>query len=295
MNKNNEKILREKTSLSSEDCFLVMQRAKQGFYYPLHVHAEFELNYLENASGALRIVGDSIEEIDDLELVLIAGETKHAYTNHTCKCKGILEITIQFDYSLFESLLDKRHFESIRNMFANASSGVVFSKQAILNVQDSLKLLSKENPESFQCFIRMIEVLKELSLDSNARRLNPTDFVGNYNKGDADRLEGIMIYLHENYQSAISLSGLASEVGMSESSLTRFLKRWTGKTFIDNLNDIRITNAVNRLVDTRDSISEICYRCGFNNLSNFNRIFKKRKGYTPKEYREKYPRIRSKI
>lgn len=59
-------VLKETTPLSSEDCFLVMQRPKSGFNFPLHVHMEFELNYLENAAGAIRIVGDSVEEIDDL-------------------------------------------------------------------------------------------------------------------------------------------------------------------------------------------------------------------------------------
>ena len=89
-------VLKETTPLSSEDCFLVMQRPKSGFNFPLHVHMEFELNYLENAAGAIRIVGDSVEEIDDLDLVLIAGGTKHAYSNHKCPCNGIFEITIQF-------------------------------------------------------------------------------------------------------------------------------------------------------------------------------------------------------
>ena len=63
-------VLKETTPLSSEDCFLVMQRPKSGFNFPLHVHMEFELNYLENAAGAIRIVGDSVEEIDDMDLVL---------------------------------------------------------------------------------------------------------------------------------------------------------------------------------------------------------------------------------
>lgn len=67
-------VLKETTPLSSEDCFLVMQRPKSGFNFPLHVHMEFELNYLENAAGAIRIVGDSVEEIDDLDLVLIREE-----------------------------------------------------------------------------------------------------------------------------------------------------------------------------------------------------------------------------
>lgn len=295
MNKNKNVVLRETTPLSAEDCFLVMQRTKQGFYFPLHVHPEFELNYLENVSGAIRIVGDSVEEMDEFDLLLVAGGTKHAYTNHKCKCQGILEITIQFDRSLFEGVLGKRHFKSIKDMFDNASNGVVFGKEMILSVRNDLKQLTVGEPDSFQNFIRLIELLKKLSLDTDFRRLNSANVIENYNKEDAGRLESIMLFLNENYQSQIQLSDAASLISMSESSLTRFLKKWTGKAFIDNLNDIRIANAVNRLIDTQDSVSEICYKCGFNNISNFNRIFKKKKGDTPTEYREKYSKIRFKI
>lgn len=222
-------VLKETTPLSSEDCFLVMQRPKSGFNFPLHVHMEFELNYLENAAGAIRIVGDSVEEIDDLDLVL----------------------------------------------------------------KDKLRMLSNDNkPDSFKNLLRLVEILKILSLDKAARRLNAVNTVKNYNNNDTDRLDSIMLYLHENYQKRITLSEVAKLTNMSDASLMRFLKKWTGKTFIDNLNEIRVAEAVCRLTDTSDSISEICYRCGFNNLSNFNRVFKRRRGSTPTEYREKYSRSR---
>ncbi|SEG16973.1 AraC family transcriptional regulator [Parabacteroides chinchillae] len=295
MNKESD-VLREITPLSTEDCFLIMQRLKQGFKYPLHIHPEFELNYLENASGAIRIVGDSIEEMDDLDLVLIAGNTKHAYSNHNCFCKDIFEITIQFHHSLFDSLINKRHFKTIKDMFEKASQGLIFSKKMIQLIQPELKMLSNdERPDSFHNLLKLIDILKTLSLDSEARRLNAVNKVKNYNKSDNDRLEGLMLYLHENYYQQILLSDAASLINMSEASLNRFLKKWTGKTFIDNLNDIRIAEAACRLIDTSDSISEICYKSGFNNLSNFNRIFKSRKGNTPTEYREKYARTRFRI
>ncbi|WP_102408027.1 AraC family transcriptional regulator [Parabacteroides bouchesdurhonensis] len=289
-------VLKELTPLSDEDCFLVMQRPKHGFNYPLHIHPEFELNYLENASGAIRIVDDSIEEMDDLDLVLIAGNTKHAYSTHKCLCNNIFEITIQFHHSLFDSLINKRHFQTMKNMFAKASQGLVFSKDMIIRIQPELKNLSNdEKPDSFHNLLRLIEILKILSLDNKARPLNAANKISNYKSNDSDRLGCLMLYLHENYQQQILLSDAASLINMSEASLNRFLKKWTGKTFVDNLNDIRIAEAVCRLIDTSDSISEICYKCGFNNLSNFNRLFKNRKGNTPTEYREKYARTRFRI
>lgn len=289
-------VFNEVTPLSAEDCFLVIQRLRERFQYLLHVHLEFELNYLENASGAHRIVGDSIEEISDLDLVLIAGGTRHAYSNHKCTSQHINEITIQFHESLFDSVIQKRHFKTIKDMFANASHGLVFSREMILSIRKDLKMLSNdEHPDSFRNLLRLIEILKKLSLDKKARRLSEENTPQPMPDLEHDRLDSIMIYLHKNYQSRITLAEVASLISMSEASLTRFLKKWTGKTFIDNLNDIRISEAICRLMDTSDSISEICYKCGFNNLSNFNRAFKNRKGITPTEYREKYARTRFRI
>lgn len=288
-------VLRERTPLSAEDCFLVMKRKKHGFSYPLHVHTEFELNFLENAAGAIRIVGDSVEEITDLDLVLVAGGTKHAYTNHKYAGSDMNEITIQFHVTLFDSLINKWHFKTIRDMFDRAACGLVFSREMVEHIQPKLEQLSNDEPDSFRNLLRLFDILKILSLDDKARKLNAVNTVENFNNIDNDRLEKIMLFLHENYQRQVSLGELASLINMSEASLTRFLKKWTGKTFIDNLNDIRIAEAVCRLIDTSDTIAEICYKCGFNNLSNFNRVFKRRKDSTPTEYREKYAHFRFKV
>ncbi|MDR1645877.1 MAG: AraC family transcriptional regulator [Tannerellaceae bacterium] len=285
---NRTDVLNEITSLSAEDCFLVMRRIRNSFTYPLHVHPEFELNYLENANGVIRIVGDSVEEIGDLDLLLVAGGTTHAYSNHKCKFEETTEITIQFYRSTFDSLLNKRHFKSIKTMFENATHGLVFSRQAIIRIRPKLKMISGDAPDSFQNFLLLMETLQILSLDGAARRLNASNKLKNFSHIDSDRLEKIMLFLHENYHRPVTLAHVANSINTSESSLTRLLKKWTGKTFIDNLNDIRISEAGCRLIDTSDSVAEICYKCGYNNLSNFNRAFKKRKGFTPTEYREKY-------
>ncbi|MDR1557167.1 MAG: AraC family transcriptional regulator [Tannerellaceae bacterium] len=285
-------ILEEITSLSAEDCFWVMQRVRNSFTYPLHIHPEFELNYLENASGAIRIVEDSVEEIGDLDLVLIAGGSPHAYSNHKCKFEGTTEMTIQFYRSMFDSLINKRHFKTIKVMFENAVHGLIFSRQMIIQIRPKLKMLSGEAPDSFRNFLILVEILKNLSLDGAARRLNASDKIKKFSHIDSDRLERIMLFLHENYHRPVTLTSVADLINVSESSLTRFLKKWTGKTFIDNLNDIRISEAACRLIDTSDSVAEICYKSGFNNLSNFNRAFRKRKSLTPTEYREKYAHSR---
>ena len=287
-----EDLLREITPLSPEDCFLVIKRPKPGFSYPQHIHSEFELNFLERANGALRIVGDSVEEIGELDLVLIGGEIKHAWSTHKCKSKEISEITIQFHASLFDSMKDRRLFRSVKDMFENASRGIVFSQEIIRKIKPELQALSNDEQEGFRNLLRLIDILKHLSMDENLRILAASTPVALNNSFENQRLKRILLFLHENYQRDIALEEVAKLVSMSEASLTRFLKKQTGKTFIDNLNDIRIGEAIGRLVTSNDTVSEICYNCGFNNLSNFNRIFKKKKGLTPREYRDKHVRTR---
>ena len=75
---------------------------------------------------------------------------------------------------------------------------------------------------------------------------------------------------------------------MTPVAFSRFFKLRAGKTISEYIIDIRLGNATRLLVDTTNTISEICYECGFNNVSNFNRIFKKRKECSPKVFRENY-------
>src|SRR3954447_26257656 len=96
------KILREITPLTKNDCFTLFYRTKTKFDFPLHYHDEFELNFIRNAKGAKRVIGDHIEEIDELELVLVGSNLPHGWFTYNCKSDLIEEITIQFHRDLFD-------------------------------------------------------------------------------------------------------------------------------------------------------------------------------------------------
>jgi len=286
-------VFREVTPLSEEDCFVIINRIKSEFSYPVHVHPEYELNFIENGKGARRIVGDSIEEIDDLELCLIGNETlEHAWMNYHCESNEIHEITIQFHKDLFlGSLLNKKQFNSIAVMLENAKKGVSFSRETIEKVKERLDFLNK-NHNGFYSVLDLLTILYELSLDRNSRILCSSTFNKQDDSSESRRIQKVINFLNNNYQKEIRLIDVANHVNMSEVSFSRFMKRRTGKNYIEYLNDLRLGIASRYLVDSSKTISEISYDCGFNNLSNFNRIFKKRKGYTPKEFRENYSKMR---
>jgi transcriptional regulator GlxA family with amidase domain len=97
-----------------------------------------------------------------------------------------------------------------------------------------------------------------------------------------------MNYLNANFDKNVSLGEAARLASMTEVAFSRFFKARIGKTFVDTLIEIRLGHASRMLIDTTHTVNEIAYKCGFNNISNFNRIFKKKKDCTPKEFRMAY-------
>jgi len=267
---------------------MIFSRIKQHFTFPIHVHAEFELNFIENGAGAKRVVGDSIEEIGNLELALISGSNlEHGWLDHKCNSDEIKEITIQFHNDLFnDQLLQKNQFRSVKEMFEKAVYGITFSKDTIEKIKDRLYALASE-AEGAHSVLNLLGILYDLSL-SPIRELSSRSFNEQEQNYDSRRIERAYNYMLTNYNSEVRLGDVADLVGMTEVAFSRFIKQRTGRNFIDSLNDIRLGHATRMLVDTTHSIAEISIVCGFNNLSNFNRIFKKKKGCTPREFRENY-------
>ena len=267
-------VLSEICGLSQGDCFYIVERHKTEFTYPLHRHREYELNFIQNGAGVRRVIGDSVETIGDYELVLITGENlEHVWEQGTCKSPDIREITIQFSPELFAgSLLGRNQFTSINRMFSRAKHGLAF--------------LASEK-DSFKQFMTCLMMLYELS-KCEAKELASSSFANTPRDAESRRVLKVKEYINEHYAEELTLPQLASVVGMSPSSFSRFFKMRTGKTLSSYLSGIRLGNAARALVDTTATVSEICYSCGFNNLSNFNRVFKARRGMTPHEFRSMY-------
>lgn len=280
-------IIREITPLTQNDCFTLFSRKKTNFDFPLHYHEEFELNLIINAGGAKRIVGDHVEEIDDLELVLVGPNLAHAWFNHNLKDKSITEVTIQFHKDLFDnSLLRKNQLSFIKNMFDQSGKGILFSQETIERLKS--RIINLDKKQGFDSVLELISILHDLSISRNMRALSDVTYSNEQFNYNSRRIEKAFEYIHNNYSKQITLAEVAKITNMPETSFSRFLKKRTGKTFIDSINEIRIGHSSRMLIDTTNSIAEIAYNCGFNNISNFNRTFKKKKNLTPKEFRENF-------
>ena len=289
MVENTSRIMHEITPLGEKDCFYIADRRKTEFTYPIHSHSEFELNFTEHASGAKRIVGDHSEIIGEYDLVLITGkELEHVWEQNKCTSKDIREITIQFSSDLFfKSFINKNQFASIKKMLEAAQKGISFPMSSIMTVYPLLTTLATER-QGFYAVIKFLTILYELSLSPEIYTLSSSSFAKIRIESDNLRVQKVQDYINTHYAEEIRLSQLADMVGMAPVSFSRFFKLRTGKNLSDYIIGIRLEYAARLLVDSTKSIAEVCFDSGFNNLSNFNRIFKRKELCSPKEFRENY-------
>lgn len=283
-----DKIITEITPLEEKDCFYLVDRNKDSFTYPIHKHEEIELNFVENCSGARRIVGDSIEILGQYDLALIGSNLEHTWEQNVCQEQKVREITIQFEPNLFgDTLLGKSQMKSIQQLLENSKNGIAFGISAIMRIYNRLDEITKTQP-GFYRVIKLLEILYELSIDDDYRKLASSSFANVQVSTESRRVRKVEEYIDANFKQEVRLQTLAELAGMTASAFSRFFKLRTGKTVQEYIIDVRIGHAARELVDSSMSIAEICIDCGFNNISNFNRIFKKKKGCSPSLFRDNY-------
>lgn len=286
----NYNLLKEITPLTISDCFTVFSRTKTEFDFPLHYHEEFEINLIINAKGAKRIIGDHIGEIENIELVLVGPNLPHCWKTNNCVNKKIIEITIQFHKDLFDdNLLRRNQLYFIKEMFEKAKQGILFSIPTTQLVEKRIVELGSK--KGFFSVLELMSILNILSTSNDMQLLSDASFSNVSKSYNSRRVEKVIEYLNQHYDKEITLADVANIANMTEVSFSRFFKANTGNSFINSLLEIRLGHASRFLIDTNLPIGDIAYNCGFNNISNFNRLFKKRKNCTPKDFREDYSHV----
>lgn len=287
------KVIHEISPLMGNDVLYIADRKKKEFTYPIHNHKVYELNFVEHAAGVRRIVGDSNEIIGEYDLVLITSpDLEHVWEQNGCESEEIREVTVQFDIDFNSSGVYSRNpFNSMKKMMVEAQKGLCFPMDAIMKVYTQLDTLSSIK-DGFYAFMQFMTILYELSKCEGARPLASSSFAKVQVSSDSRRVQKVKEFIDQNYRYEIRLPQVADIAGMSPSAFSRFFKLHTGRNLSEYIIDLRLGYASRMLVDSTHSIAEISFNCGFNNLSNFNRIFKKRKGCSPSEFRENYHKTR---
>ena len=170
-------------------------------------------------------------------------------------------------------------------MFNRSIHGILFSKKVALELEERIGKLSKT--DGIDYFLEIVSILHDLANSRNQRLLS-TYTVDVDKFEDDDKMKLVYEFVQKNFSEKITLEDVSEVATMSAVSFNRFIKKRTGKTFVNYLNDIRVGYASRWLVEKDLSISEIAFKSGFNNIANFNRIFKSIKKTTPSQYREEF-------
>ncbi len=286
------KIMHEKLNLSSGSPIKIKWCDYDYFKFPWHFHEEYEIVYIIKSTGT-RFVGNNIELFSSEDLVLLGSSVPHMYRNDIQYYQNDPErrvhaITIQFSKDFFHySLQQYPEFTQIKNLLEEAKYGIYFDKKA--NHQIRKKIYQALQLEGLDLLLETIRILALMSQSKEKRLLSDENENNLTDTGISDpRIIKVKAYLHREYTNNITLKKIADIAGMNESAFCRYFLEKTSKTCFQYINELRVTYACKLLLEKRLTITQICYEAGYNNISNFNRQFKKITGYTPTEYTLKF-------
>lgn len=283
-------IYRELTPLKESDVFVLLDSVSNGFDYPIHNHPEYEINLVMGISGT-RIVGDSTERYTDCDLVLIGPYLYHkwdgdAHLQESGQPYRVL--TIQFAIDLFsEQFLRKDRFYKIHKLLQDSSRGIRFYGKTF---EEALNIMLRlAEGRGFANVIDFLCLLDLLSESNESEILASAGFSPHAQRSGDNRIQVAYSYILRHFTNPeLRINDVAAQVNMSPSAFSHFFRKCAFRSFTQFLIDVRVGHACKLLLDTDDPVKLIAYKSGFNNLSNFNRLFKKYRSCKPEEYRQQH-------
>ena len=274
-------IQQEICPITTDDLFIILDHTNAKFEYPIHCHPEYEINVVMNIDGK-RVVGDSEETFSKLDFVMIGPYIPHVWKSEE---EDNRVVTIQFSSELLNfHIMNKRLFTPIKKLLIDSRQGLQFYGPDAERIKDEILELTRI--QGFQTATMFLNILNSLA-QAPRRKLvsNMYESENLIHQSKSRRISKVCRHIEENISHKVTLSDAAKLVNMSDSAFSHFFKKQTGISFITYVNNLRVAKACDLLANTNLSASEICYDCGFNNKSNFIRLFSKRKNMTPIEYR----------
>lgn len=254
------------------------------FYW--HFHPEYELVYIDGANGT-RHVGDHTSRYQGSDLVLIGSNIPHLnfdYGVQTDYEKVVLQIQPDFKRQVLSTVPE---LAGIDALFVEAQHGIAFAGQTRQEIGQRLKQFHQLSP--FRQFLEAIDIFCELSKSEEKTLLHDTPYVNQYSIKEQQRLRVVYAFIDQHYQRKIEVDEVAALCNLSKAAFCRYFKKAAGNTFINFLNQYRISKA-KRLLLIGNNVSEACYECGFESLSYFNRTFKRISGENPMAFKQRHLR-----
>ena len=255
------------------------------FSFNWHIHPELELTWIASGYGH-RYVGDHVEAFHEGDLVLLGSALPHTWHSpvEEEKCASVViqflpEFLGQPFYALPEMMRVKR-------LLKRADKGIVFTGPASCEAGVQMVAMNAMSPiERLSAFLL---ILDRLAGSHRTRTLASPTYAGVVRDQDRQRMDRLHAFLHQHYDQAISLADAAKIAKMNVTAFARYFRQMTGQSFVAYLQQMRVGHVCRQLIESDTAITDICFANGFGTLSNFNRIFARLKGCTPREYRQQY-------
>ena len=283
------KYIEQRLPLDFDKSFIVFRELGEYFPCPWHYHPEYELVLVVRSAGR-RMVGDHIGSFDEEDLVFMGPYLPHVWVNDPEFFNGEANypadaIVIHFT----EDFLGKEFFkipemESFANFLRLSNQGLKIQGKARSEINEIMKKMIGMN--GIQRLSALLSIFDILSRTNEYKVLASQGFVQKTTIKSSDQFQKINEYIMLNFQEEISLPEVAQIANMAVTTFCNFFKENFRVTFVEYVNTLRIGNACKLLAESDYHIVEVAYKCGFNNLANFNRQFKKYKKMTPSEYRK---------
>jgi len=262
---------------------------------PFHFHHLCELVWIEESFGK-RIIGDHVTNFENGDLVLMGPNLPHIWQNDEsfyrkkkgCRARATV---IYFPTDFLLNLTDEQNILILtQDLIKRSSRGLRFLGTTNQKVSNILSMMSEES--GLKKIIHFLEVIEILSHSQEYDYLASISFKNLYDEKDTLRINKVYQFLMQNFHRDIELKEVADLCNMTPNAFCRFFKSRTQKSVTQFLNELRIGHASTLLQNDDYSISDVCYECGFNNLTNFNKFFKTFRLMTPSEYKKEIQKSR---
>ena len=266
----------------TKDNLIYQEDYEYVFYDKLHQHEEIQLSYIVKGSGTL-IVGDTISNYKTGDVLAIGGNLPHLFKSEVSTAEKSLMLSLFFSKESFgRHFFDLEELKVTRLFFNQVENGfrVLSHKKGLESEFTSLKSMS--NLERFTSFLRILQLMSKAKKES----LSSYVYKKTYSIDEGKRIRDIMDYTMNHFHERITLNIISHVASMTKNAFCKYFKKRTNKTYMEFLHELRVENAVKLLQGKSDlSIAEVAFQSGFENVSNFNRQFKKIKKDTPRNFR----------
>ena len=280
----------EHLPVQPEESFVVRKFDYAYYPTPWHFHPEYELVLVTESRGK-RFIGDNICDFEAGDLAFIGPNLPHLYRNDPSyyekdsrlRAKSVIVHFLEDSFG--ENFLFLPEAKPLKSLFAKSARGLKVNGETKTVLSEMMFELCKLN--GLNRWIRLLELLKVLA-DSDELTFISNQHIQGKNETESERMNKVFEFVMRNFEREITVSEMANHVNLAENSFSRYFSTRTRKTFIAFVNEVRLNHACKLLSENQSNIAEICFQCGFNNLSNFNRQFKNVYHLSPLAYRQQY-------